>query len=117
MCRARIRDERGDVDRLTARGEWTETLEPFLEEDSRTVKVAATPVVEADPDLKNAVVQMPHRRGRVSPQDLERFMLLEELPGVELLDPAQERFGRRFGAAGTRGLVGCARRLPFRRTS
>jgi len=60
------------------------------------VEVPLTPVMESDANLKNAVIQMAHRRGRVPPQELERLVLLEELAGVEFLDAADERFGRRF---------------------
>jgi hypothetical protein len=47
-----------------------------------------------------------HRCGGVPPQELERFVLLEELSGVELLDAAEERRRRRVGAAGAGRLVG-----------
>jgi hypothetical protein len=48
-------------------------------------------VVQADPDLENAVIEAAHRRGRVAPEQLERLVLLEELACVELLDAVQQR--------------------------
>src|SRR5207247_8719776 len=112
----RVRDERGDVDRLARRRERAQALDAFFEEGRRTVEVAAAPVMETDADLKDAVIEMAYRRGRVPPQQLERFVLFEELPGVELLDAAQERLRCGVGTAGAGGLGWCAGRLPFRRT-
>jgi hypothetical protein len=77
------------------------------------MKVAAPPVMEADPDLQDAVIKPAHRRGRVAPQELERLVLFEELASVELLDSVEERFRRRVGAAGAGGLIGRAEWLPF----
>ena len=77
------------------------------------MKVAATPVVEPNADLKNPVIEISHRRARVAPQKLERFMLLEELARVELRDAANELIRWRIGTARAGRLVGCARRLPF----
>jgi hypothetical protein len=54
------------------------------------VKVSAAPVVQADPDLENTVIEAAHRRGRVAPEQLERLVLLEELACVELLDAVQQ---------------------------
>ena len=73
--------------------------------------------MKADADLKDAVIQVTDRCGSVAPQELEGLVLLEELAGVELLDAAEELRWRWLGAAGARWLVGCAGRLPFRRTS
>ena len=113
-CR-RVCDERRDVDRLAGGCEWAEPFDPFFEKDGRTVKVSAAPVVEADPDLQDPVIQVTNRRGRVPPQELERLVLLEELSGVELLDAAQQGLGCGVGTAGAGGLDWCAGRLPFGR--
>ena len=113
--RRRVRDERGDVDRLACRREWAEPFDPFFEKDGGTVKVAAAPVMEADPDLQDPVIQTADRRGRVAPEQLERLVLLEELIAVELLDAAEKRFRRRVGAACARGFVWCSGGLPLRR--
>ena len=52
------------------------------------MKVPAAPVMETDAYLQDPVIQTAHRRGRVTPEQLERLVLLEELAGVELLDAA-----------------------------
>ena len=77
------------------------------------MKVAAAPVVEADPDLEDSVIETADRRGRVAPEHLESFVLLEELVGVELLDATQKRFRWWVYAAGAGWLVWCAGRLPL----
>jgi hypothetical protein len=77
------------------------------------MKIAASPVMEADADLEDAVIQVAHRRARITPQELEGLVLLEELAGVELLDAVEERSGRWVGTSGAGGLVGCAARLPL----
>jgi hypothetical protein len=71
--------------------------------------------MEADAHLEDAVIEAAHWRARVAPQKLERFVLLEELTGIELLDPVEERFRRRIGTARAGRLVGCAARLALRR--
>jgi hypothetical protein len=72
-------------------------------------------MVKADPDLKDAVIQMTHRRSGVTPQQLERLVLLEKQSRVELLDPVKKLRRWWIGAARASGLVRCAARLPFRR--
>ena len=54
-------------------------------------------------------------RGRVTPEQLEGLVLLEELVGVELLDAAEKGFRRRVGAPGASGLIWCSGRFPLRR--
>lgn len=49
------------------------------------MKVAPPPVMETDADLEDAVIEAADRCVRVAPEQLERLMLFEELPGVELL--------------------------------
>jgi hypothetical protein len=61
--------------------------------------------MEADAHLEDAVIEAAHWRARVAPQKLERFVLLEELTGIELLDPVEERFRRRIGTARAGRLV------------
>lgn len=63
--------------------------------------VAVAPVVEADPDLQDPVIETADRRARVTPERLEGLVLFEELAGVELLDAADERLRRSIGASGT----------------
>ena len=72
--------------------------------------VAVAPVMEADPDLQDPVVEPADRRAGVAPERLKGLVLLEELACVELLDPPQERIGRRFIAAMPIGLLDLAAR-------
>jgi hypothetical protein len=94
--RGGVRDERSDVDRLARRREGAQPLDAFLEKNRRAMKVPMAPMVEAHPDLEDAVIQTAHRCGGVAPQQLDRLVLLEELAGIELLDAAKERFRWRF---------------------
>ena len=71
--------------------------------------------MEAHSNLKDAVIEAAHGRGGVTPQELERLVLFEELARVELLDAAQKRVRRRIGTARLSGLLRCAGRLPLRR--
>jgi hypothetical protein len=52
--------------------------------------------MEADADLQDAVVEAADRRARIAPQELERLVLVEDLPLVELLDPPGEPWRRRI---------------------
>lgn len=61
--------------------------------------------MEADADLKDPVIQVAHRCGRVAPQELERFVLFEEFTDVELLDAAEKCFWWCIRTAGARSLV------------
>src|SRR5258708_6046592 len=92
----RVADERGDVDALAARRERSKSPNAFVEQHARAVMVAVVPVVEADADLEDAVIEGADRRTGVAPEKLEGLVLLEELAGVELLDAADElgRWGR-----------------------
>jgi len=72
-------------------------------------------MVKADADLKDAVIQMTHRCGGVTPQQLERLVLLEKRSRVELLDPLKKLRRWWVRAAGARRLVWCAWWLPLRR--
>ncbi len=72
-------------------------------------------MVKADADLEDPVIQTADGCGRVTPEQLERLVLLEELVGVELLDAAEKRLWRRVGAPGASGLVWCSGGLPLRR--
>ena len=60
--------------------------------------ISVPPMMEADADLEDPVVQGPDRSAGVPPQDLEGLVLLEELAGVELLDAADQRVGGGVGA-------------------
>ena len=80
------------------------------------MEVALPPVVKADADLEDAVVEAALRRAGIAPEELERLMLLEELGSVELLDALQELRRWRQVAARADGLVDLATRDAFRRT-
>ncbi len=91
------RQERGalthealDVDRHTGRPVRFELLETLAEFGHRAMPVAASPVVQADADLEDALVEVANRVGLDDPDRFERFMLLEELLPVELRDPLEQ---------------------------
>jgi len=91
------------------------TLDPLLQQRGRTVEVAIAPVVEADADLEDPVVEAAHRRARVPPQQLKRLVLIEELAGVELLDAADQFGQRRIVATRAYGLIDLTARDAFGR--
>src|ERR1700716_3542716 len=101
----RVGDERPDVDAVAAWRERAETLDPFLEESGCAVKGPVAPVMEADADLEDTVVQAADRRACIAPEELEGLVLFEELAGVELLETADQLGWRRVIAACARGLV------------
>jgi hypothetical protein len=70
--------------------------------------VAVAPVMESDADLEDPVVEPTDRTSGIPPQRLEDLVLLEELAGVEQLDAADERLGRRLSAARARSFVDLA---------
>ena len=72
--------------------------------------ISVPPVMEADADLEDPVVQGPDRSTGIPPEGLERLVLLEELAGVELLDAADQRGWGGVGAARARVLVDLATR-------
>src|SRR2546430_17683632 len=95
----RVGEERGDVDRLAVRGEGVETLGALFEKHRRAVEVPSTPVMEADTDLKDAVIQLAHGCGGGAPPQNKRFVLPREPSGAHMPRPREEgpraRFGRR----------------------
>ena len=56
-------------------------------------------VMERDPNLENALIEPPHVARLCAPQQLQRFVLLEEFLPVELLDSIQQGIGWRVVAA------------------
>ena len=58
------------------------------------MEVAGAPVMKADADLQDPVIEAAVRSARVAPEQLERLVLLEELAAVELLDALEELGGR-----------------------
>src|SRR5688572_9589895 len=102
----RVGHERAHFNALTVRSEGPQTLDPLLQERGGAMEVAVAPVVEADADLEDPVVQAAHRCASVAPEELERLVLVEELAGVELLDAADQLWRRRLVAARACGLKG-----------
>ncbi len=100
----RVADEPFHVHSLANRREWSQLVEPFGQQDRRAVEVAARPVVEADPDLEDPVVEVADGLVGRTPEELEGLVLLEELAGVQLLDRA-DQLGR------SRVVAACADRL------
>jgi len=72
--------------------------------------VALAPVVKADADLEDALVEIADGVRLADPDALERFVLLEELLLIELFDPGQQR--RRWRLIAAAGAPGC--RLTWR---
>ena len=69
------------------------------------MEVAVPPVMEADADLKDPVIQGTYGCAGISPQQLDRLVLVEELAGVELLDAVDQLGGRRLVTSGSNGFV------------
>jgi len=82
------------------------------------MEVALAPVMEADADLEDAVIEAAVGSTGGAPEELEGLVLLEELAGVELIDPVTQLGRRRLVAASADGLVdrtaGNALRSPGR---
>src|SRR2546423_3626628 len=92
-------DQAVDVDVHAASAEGFEVGDPALPQRSRAGGVAAAQVLEADPDLEDALVEVAHRVALGQPLLLERFVLLVELATVELLDTPPQARRRRLRAA------------------
>ena len=99
QCR-RLDDQAFDVDRHARRTIRLQFRQPLAELGHGAAPVAAAPVVEADPNLQDPLVEVAHRIGLVDPDAFERFVLLEELLAVEFLDTVQQGGGRRVVATG-----------------
>ena len=69
------------------------------------MEIAAAPVMKTNTDLQDPVVQIAHRCRVRAPEELECLVLLEEFPGVELLDRVQQLSGRSIVAMPSRWLV------------
>jgi hypothetical protein len=89
-----------DVNGHAARPIGLELVQALAHFGDRAVPVALSPVVEADPDLEDPLVQVADRVRLGDPDALQGLVLLEELPPVELLDAVQEGGRRRVIAAG-----------------
>src|SRR5260221_8139265 len=58
---ARVADDRSDIDALTRRRERLEARDALVDEDARAVMIAVAPVMEADADLQDAVIEAADR--------------------------------------------------------
>ena len=88
---------------------WLEFLEPLPELGHGSMPVSLPPVVKADADLEDPLVQVADRIELCDPDGFERFVLFEKLLAVELLNTGDQP-GRRWliapGGAGGRRLCG-----------
>jgi hypothetical protein len=91
-------DQTVDVHVHAAATEGLEVGDPATPQSSGTGRVAAPQVLEAHADLEDPLVEVADGVALGEPLLLERLVLLEELPAVELLDPAPEARRRRLGA-------------------
>src|SRR2546430_11339258 len=103
--RARFAHQPLDIDCHTARTVRSQLGEPVPEFRHGSLPVAPPPVVEADANLQDALVEVAHLVRLANPDAFERLVLLEKFLAVELLDAVQQGIGRRVIAAG-----GAARR-------
>src|SRR2546430_16528853 len=106
--RARFAHQPLDIDCHTARTVRSQLGEPVPEFRHGSLPVAPPPVVEADANLQDALVEVAHLVRLANPDAFERLVLLEKFLAVELLDAVQQGIGRRGIAAG-----GAARRGPL----
>ena len=99
-----------NVDGHAAGPVWFEFFEPLPELGHGSVPVSLPPVVKADADLEDPLVQVADRIELRDPDGFERFVLLEKLLAVELLDTGEQP-GRRWLIAPSGA---CGRRLSGR---
>src|SRR5205823_8951780 len=97
--RGRFADQALDIDRHASRSVRFQLGEPVSEFRHGSLPVAAPPVIEADPNLQDALVEVAHLVRLANPDAFQRLVLLEEFLAVELLDAAQQGIGRRVVAA------------------
>lgn len=92
----RVAAQAGDVDVMADRGEGGQQSDAVVELHRRSVEVSVfEQMVHAHADLEDALVEIAKLAWGRSPQQLQRFVLLEELARVELVDRLQQlRWGR-----------------------
>jgi hypothetical protein len=81
-----VGNEAGDVDALAGWGKPLEKTNGGLELGDGAAKVAALQVIEPNADEQNPLVKVAHLVSLGAPEQLERFVLLEVLTAIELLD-------------------------------
>src|SRR6266550_4264680 len=103
--RGRFAHQPFDIDGHTGRPVGFQLGEPVPEFRHRALPVAPPPVMEADANLQDALVEVAYLVRLANPDAFQRLVLLEEFLAVELLDALQKGNGWRVIAAG-----GAARR-------
>jgi hypothetical protein len=96
-CGSRLTSQSADVDSVAHFGKSLEQPDAVVELDGRAMEVSVLEqVVHADANLEDTFVQVADFARRRPPQQLDGFVLIEELAGVELVDPLDElrRSGR-----------------------
>jgi uncharacterized protein len=96
--RGRGVEERLHVDALAARRERRQILLAARQHVHRAVVIALPQMMEGDANLQNALIQVANVAAFRTPQEFERFVLLEELAAVELCDAFEQERRRRFVA-------------------
>ena len=84
-------EERPNVDALAVRSKRREIHGTAGQHVHRSVVIQPPEMKERDADLQDALIQAPHLPPLGAPQQLERFVLLEELAAIELLDAFKQR--------------------------
>lgn len=95
----RIAPQSGDVHAVAGSGKRREEADAVIELHGCTMEVVVCEqMVHAYPDLEDALVQVANLTRRRPPQQLQRFVLLEELASVELVDGLHQPRRGRLGA-------------------
>ena len=97
--RRRCIEQRPDVDALALRCKRREVGRAAREHVDGPVMIQPPEMKERDPDLQDALIEPPHLAALGAPEELERFVLLEELAAIELRDAFEQRRRGRFCAA------------------
>jgi len=82
-----IGEQPGDVDGHAGWSERTQIAHSTVHQCSRTAVVPPAQMIKGDAYLQNALVEIANWVTFFDPGVLERLMLLEEQPSIELVDP------------------------------
>lgn len=85
------REQRFDIDALTARRERRQIPGALRQHVHRAVVVEAPQMEERDADLQDPLIKTPNVARLGAPDQLERLVLLEVLAPVELRDALQQQ--------------------------
>lgn len=100
QCNRCVVQQASNVYTLTMWREGRQITRPPGEHVHRAVVIQTAKVMEGDTDLQDALIQLAHLTGFGTPEKFQRFVLLEVLTAVELVDPFQQLRGRRLVAPG-----------------